>query len=57
MIAIPNVDKANRRQEKAKSRWGGALIKSSKIFYCPFCFFHLGSLGIYADKMDPNFLK
>ncbi len=34
---------------------GGALIKSSKIFYC--CFFHLGSLGVCVDKMDPNFHK
>ena len=34
---------------------GGALIKSSKILYCLFVFFHLGSLGIYVDKMVPNF--
>jgi len=34
---------------------GGAMIKSPKILYCPFDFFHLGSLGIYIDKMDPNF--
>ena len=27
------------------------------IFYCPFVFFHLGYLGIYVDKMDPNFKK
>jgi hypothetical protein len=33
------------------------MIKSPKIFYCPFGFFHLGSLGIYFDKMDPNFEK
>jgi len=33
------------------------MIKSPKIFYCPFGFFHLGFLGIYFDKMDPNFQK
>ncbi len=36
---------------------GGAMIKSPKVFYCPFGFLHLGSLGIYFDKMDPNFQK
>ena len=29
----------------------GVIIKSPKIFVCPFGFYHLGSLCIYFDKM------
>jgi hypothetical protein len=36
---------------------GGALIKSPKIFIVLLVFFHLGSLGIYVNKMNPNFQK
>jgi hypothetical protein len=36
---------------------GGAMIKSPKIFYCPFGFFYLALVGTYFDKMDPNFKK
>ena len=36
---------------------GRPIIKSPKIFFALFVFYHLGSLGIYFDKMDPNFEK
>jgi hypothetical protein len=36
---------------------GGPIIKSPKIIFSLFGWYHLGSLGIYFDKMDPNFEK
>ena len=42
---------------KRTTRCRGGNDKITKKIYCPFGFFHLGSLGIYFDKMDPNFQK
>ena len=35
----------------------GGTDKNIKNILLSFCFFHLGSLGIYVDKMDPNLYK